>query len=666
MNSTLFGLLRKMQGRNTESRSEPQRHEDIGESSKKLRASVSPWLSFSTFNRKDWQSWVPGLLAILGVILYVAQAWRYAHTTIPGLDEGSYLFKGYLYLHGVYEPFEPYGPLTNKAPFAFLIPGFAEYIFGAGLRTGRFFMIFLGLLAILGTWITARRWAGNWFATATVWAYALAPTVIKIHAITASEVIIACMLAWMCVFLLAEERPLWQIVAGSVLGALAVLTRQNMVVVLPLLILYVFWQHGKQKGLVSFGTASAIFLAVHIYYWPNILTIWAPWLPDGLTPFLNPFRLPKEAVPVWDPSIDFWNRTISFFQGIRYHFIPAAGSIFALMILRIPRDWKTVPAMRAALFLALTYFILFAMHGWAAVASQYESYSCVYCFTPYLSFFDPLGILFTVIILSHLANRTPSRWVLFLGAATLLTLATGFGFSSFDSLSQFFLKFPVPRMSGGQFLPGTTTLLAFITNKFGTELIWVKRYVSAALGLLVGVAVLLIAGIITRRMKDAQTRPGFAFVLLNLSIAMGLILSPLLHVGGRSIDCETDMLVANEQVGAHLASFIPADSLVYWDGGLSFTAMTYVPQARIFPPQINDGYSYRIGGDADTLARFSHWNTELKEEWKASADIFIIQSKRYTLWKDFLNPNEFEEYPKPPVAPSCEDGSELRIFHRLP
>ena len=628
--------------------------------------------NFLLLKKREWRSWAPALLAILGVILYLIQAWRYAYTTIPGLDEGSYLFKGYLYLHGVYEPFEPYGPLTNKAPLAFLIPGIAQYIFGTGLRTGRFFAIFLGLLAILGTWITARRWAGKWLAAACVWVFALSPMVIKIHAITASEVIIACMLAWMCVFVLAEERSLWQTVLGSMFGVFAVLTRQNMVVVLPLLVLYVFWQHGKQKGIASFISAAVVFLAFHIYYWPNILTIWAPWLPDGITPFLDPFRLPREAVPVWDPSIDFWNRTIAFFQGIRYHFIPAAGSIFTLMLWRFPRGWKTaspqgtMPAMRAAIFLALTYFTLFAMHAWAAVASQYESYSCVYCFTPYLSFFDPLGILLSVIVISSLSNRYPSRVAQILAVVVVLALSIGIGFSSFDNLSRFFLDFPVPRMSNGQFLPGTTTLLAFITNKFGTELILVKRYIAAILGLLVGLAILLIAFAVSRRMKNVQSKPGFAFVLLNLFLAMGLLLSPVLNAGGSRIDCKQDILNANEQVGAHLARFIPADSLVYWDGGLSFTPMVYVPQARIFPPQINDGYSFRIGGDADTLSRFSHWNSELKSQWIASADIFIVQASRYPLWKDFLTQQKFEEYQKPPTAPSCEDGSELRIFHRLP
>jgi len=49
-----------------------------------------------------------------------------------------------------------------------------------------------------------------------------------------------------------------------------------------------------------------------------------------------------------------------------------------------------------------------------------------------------------------------------------------------------------------------------------------------------------------------------------------------------------------------------------------------------------------------------------------SADIFIIEAKRYSTWKRFLNPQEFEEYQKPITVPSCEDGAGLRIFHRLP
>lgn len=616
----------------------------------------------------EWPAWTPILLATLGAILYLIQAVLYAHTTVTSLDEGSYLLKGILYLRGVYEPFEPYGPLTNKAPFAFLIPGFVQFLFGPGLRTGRFFSIFLGLLTVLGVWITARRWAGKWIAAATVWVFALSPIIIRIHSVTVSEVIIAFMLTWMCVCVLGEDRPLWQIILGSVFAALAVLTRQNMAPVLLLLVLYVFWQHGKKKGIWSLITGGLIFLAVHIYYWPNILTIWAPWLPESLTPFLNPFRLPKDAIPIWDPSIDVWNRIISFFQGIRYHFIPVVGSIIALIFWSRPRDWKTAPAMRAAVFLALLYFILFIMHAWAALASQYESYSCVYCFANYLGFFDPLGILLLVVALSASWKRSPSRSLLIPVILLVLVLSVGIGFSSFENVGSSILNLPVPRMRDGQFLPGTTLLVDLIKNKFGFALPVIKRYISSAIGLIAGCGILLIAFFIwrSRFAKNSQPRPAFTFILLNSFLVLGLLLSPVLNAGGSQLHCKQDLLLANEQLGAHLARVIPPDSLVYWDGGLSFTPMVYVPHVRIFPPQINDGYAYRTGGDPDILLRFGYWNSELLTQWKDSADIFIIEAKRYSSWKDYLNPQEFEEYQKPSTAPSCNEGAGLRIFHRLP
>ncbi len=198
--------------------------------------------------RKELPSWLPLVLAGVGAILYLIQAVIYAHTTVSSLDEGSYLIKGMFYLNGIYKPFEPYGPLTNKAPLAFIIPGIAEFIFGAGLRTGRYFSIFLGLLTILGVWITARRWSGNWLAALTVWVFALSPMIIKLHARAVSEVIIACILAWICVLILDKERPLWQVILAAALAAVAIFTRQNMVPILPFLILYTFGLQANKKA----------------------------------------------------------------------------------------------------------------------------------------------------------------------------------------------------------------------------------------------------------------------------------------------------------------------------------------------------------------------------------------------------------------------------------
>jgi len=617
---------------------------------------ISPKL----FN-KELPSWLPLILAGVGAILYLIQAIIYAHTTVSSLDEGSYLIKGMFYLNGVYKPFEPYGPLTNKAPFAFLIPGIAEYLFGAGLRTGRYFSIFLGLLTIFGVWITARRWTNNWLAAFTVWIFALSPMIIKLHARAVSEVIIACILAWICVLVLDKERPLWQVILASALAAIAVFTRQNMAPILPFLILYTFWQHGKQKGLWAFAAGSFFFLAFHVFYWPRVMTIWAPWLPENLTPFLDPFRIPTDSVPIWDPNIDFWNRLNSFFQGLRYHFIPLLGGLFGLILLPPRADWRSAPAMRAAVFLAVSYFVLAAMHGWAAIASQYESYSCVFCFSNYLGFFDPLGILFFVIAFAYAWNQNPNRVVKILSILVVLVVATGIGYSLFEQVGNGLLNLPiVPRVRSGGI--GFVAIVDALTQGLDMPLVQVKRWISSSLGFLVGFAVLLASLFIWKRAQ----RSNFTLTLVNSFLVAGFALSPVFHLGESRLDCNTDIIRDHEELGSYLASIIPAGSLVYWDGGNAYTPMIYVPKARIFPPQINDGYTFHIGGDPDVLYYFSHWNAELDARWRAEADIFIIEAKRYANWKDFLTPQEFQEFAKPTASPSCNEGAELRIFQRLP
>jgi hypothetical protein len=611
---------------------------------------------------KDLPTWLPFLLAGLGALLYLIQAVNYAHTTVSSLDEGSYLIKGMYYLNGVYEPFEPYGPLTNKAPFAFLIPGLAEYLFGAGLRTGRYFSTFLGLLTLLGTWITARRWAGNWLAAFAVWVFALSPMIIKLHARAVSEVIIACLLAWICVLVLAEKRPPWQVILASILAAVAVFTRQNMAPLLPFLVLYVYFQHGKRAGMASFAAASLAFLAFHLAYWPRVMTIWTPWLPESLTPFLDPFRIPTDSVPIWDPNIDFANRMNAFFQGIRYHFIPILGSFFGLILLPLRKsDWKSAPAMRAAFFLAVSFFTLVLMHGWAALASQYESYSCVFCFSNYLGFFDPLGILFFILTFAYGWNDNPNRVLRILSVAAVIVTATGIGYSLFEFVGNGLLNLPIiPRIRSGGL--GFVAIVDALTQGLDMSLVQVKRWISSALGLIIGVCVLLLAFFISKR---KPTQP-FTLTLVNSFLVTGFLFSPLLHLGESRRDCDTDIIRDHEELGAHLASVIPPDSLVYWDGGNAYTPMIYAPQVRIFPPQINDGYTFHIGGDPDALYYFSHWNGELDQRWRAEADIFIIEAKRYADWKDFLTPNQFQEFAKPAHSPSCVEGAELRIFQRLP
>jgi hypothetical protein len=244
----------------------------------------------------------------------------------------------------------------------------------------------------------------------------------------------------------------------------------------------------------------------------------------------------------------------------------------------------------------------------------------------------------------------------------VVVTAVGIGFSLFEEVGDGLLNLQVPRFREGRFQPGTTALVDFLRYGFNLELVQIKRVISASLGALIGLGVFAAALLVWRSGRSSR----FAVVLANSFLIAGFLLSPLLNMGAGRRDCEQDIIAAHERLGAYMDEIIPPDSLVYWDGGNAFTPMVYVLDARIFPPQINNGYTYHIGGDPDELYYFSHWNEELDLRWRGEADIFIIEGKRFWEWKDFLSPESFYEFDAPADAPSCVAGSELRIFQRTP
>ena len=61
--------------------------------------------------------------------------------------------------------------------------------------------------------------------------------------------------------------------SGSAAAALIVMTRENMLPVIPLFAILVFWQHGKKKGIQSITVMGVVFLGIHAIYYPEILRI---------------------------------------------------------------------------------------------------------------------------------------------------------------------------------------------------------------------------------------------------------------------------------------------------------------------------------------------------------------------------------------------------------
>ncbi|MFN8413220.1 MAG: glycosyltransferase family 39 protein [Anaerolineales bacterium] len=598
------------------------------------------------------------LLALLGLLVYIVQSMIFAHTTPSNLDEGGYLYKGYLFATNVYHPFQPYGVWTNKAPLAFLIPGYVQLIFGAGLRTGRYLAVLEGILAVTGTWIVTRRMAGKWLAVAAVWVMALSPAVIKVYSVGASQPLVACLIAWMFVFSLGEERPTWQLIVSAILASVVILVRQNMIISLPLLLMYIFWQHGWQKGFWASFAGLFVFILGHVLYWPEILQIWLPWIP--YVPASVQALVPSSGggQEIWRPDIDWPGRLLSLFQGFRWQFAVMVGVLFSFLLLPQREKWKNTTFTRAWVFLSIFFIGSVVLHSYASLSKDY----CVFCFAPYFSFYSVSGII--LIALCFKAWNLNPHWLVQLALILLVIIISGgTGYSTFEDTGKFFEDIPVPRIRGGQVLQGFTTLGETLGNKFLLDQSEVRKFSALGIGVLAGFFVILVGFTLYR--WYFKKKYNFGYVLANLFLLLGLVISQVLAGTQGAPDCKVDVIAANEAIGKYLNDVIPVKSKVYWDGGLSVAPLLYAPQAYIYPPQINDGYAYRTGGNTDELLRYGYWNDELASRWKAEADIIIIEEWRYQYWKSFLTPDKFAEFSRTPEGTSCLENTRLRIFKRV-
>jgi len=595
------------------------------------------------------------ILALFGAAIYLIQAFLYAHTTISRLDEGDYLYKGILFATGQYHPFELYGVWMDKAPLAFLIPGYIELIFGPGLRTGRYLAIILGSLTLLGVWVASLRISHNkWLAAAAVWILVLSPAVIFTYSQGISEVDIACLLAWTLALALGEKRSIWELTLSGFLAGAVIMTRQNMILVLPLLVAYIFWQHGWKAAIYSLLAGGGLLAFFHILYWPYIMQLWLPWLPKSLTTsFFPDLQISGTSGPTPTP-LPWDSHVLAFFYGFRSDFLVLTGSLIALFLWPKTRTWKTQASFRAAVFLEALFLILTLMHLWASLIVNY----CVFCFDSYLDFFNVSGILLLVVIVGNLEkNVHPLRQVLL--ALCVIVVIAGLGYSAFDRIGNGLLRINLPILHKGKIT--LLSIWTILSNKFLLKQNAALKIVSTSAGVLIGLVLLVVVFGIFRLLRRKGVN--YAYVLAIAILILGFGLSPLL-AAARPV-CSTDLIAANEQVGAYLARTIPAGSQVYWAGGSSVAPLLYLSHIRIYPVQIDGASTFRIGGDPQQLLKYGYYNAQLDQEWFSKADVVIVESDEYYgSMKNRLSQGNFDELSSSPLPTSCTDGSTLLIFRK--
>ena len=93
-----------------------------------------------------------------------------------------------------------------------------------------------------------------------------------------------------------------------------------------------------------------------------------------------------------------------------------------------------------------------------------------------------------------------------------------------------------------------------------------------------------------------------------------------------------------------------------------------MPDIRIYPPQINDGYTYLEGGeDLDQIYRLGRWNEALARQWLDEADILLVEARFFKGWlRDAIMTLPFEQLPPTPPTVYCREDSQILIFKKIP
>lgn len=607
-------------------------------------------------------AWLPTFLAVAGFAAYILEAVHTARTKTSFLDEGLYLFKGYLFAQGLQTPFADFGVWTNHAVLSFLIPGYIQKWFGPGLQTGRYFMIALSLVTLLGLWIFAKRWGNSWWAAAIVWAMALNPAEIKLHTLAISEGTVSALLVWIVVLITGDKRPLWQVLLGSALTAPLVLTRENMAFVPLIVFVYIFWQHGWKTGSLAMLSAAVPFLVGNAFYFPDNLKFWivrAPGLPATLADSLSPWisQGPSGDTLPEPENANLYRMFLYFWLTFRLHFLSLVSAVVVWLLLPYKFTRTFSERARAVTFLSVLLLVLYIAHIQAAFFGEF----CISCILLYVGYFDFLGLMMLAIAWPLLVKElSVLRQSVIFVVVSLMIL--GIGFSSYEDLSTEFTKRMIERLDG-TYIWGA--MIHYITVP---QLILFR----VTFVLLIG-ALLIFLGAVGLKLLPRWFNGGplaggkTGLFVLNSFLILGFILSPtrVLGKGNDFFDCgDTDVLQSYKEAGAELSRVIQPGTKIYWEGRLA-AIFLYLPDVQIYPPQLNHVHSYHIGGNSQELLRFGQWNDKLAQQWLADADYIMLQGTELVyLTKEMLESDNYVKVMSAPKAEKCRWQSVISIYKR--
>ncbi len=644
-----------------------------------------------------YQQIIPLVVGLAGFAYFLIQALSFAaQLPTAGSGEGVYLYKGYLFAIGRYQPFEDFGPMTDQLPVSYLIPGFIQAQFGPGMETARTYAVVVGTLALLGVFLTVYRNASAWWAAATVWLVAINPAYVQGFSQAIPQSLVSMLFAWMLFFGLGRERRNWELGLAAFLAGLAGMAWVNVLPALPLFIAYVFWQYGRRSGWTALIVGALPVIGLHALYWPGILKFWADWIPEGvfaeITNYRSPWHeafLPKDfswfPISSWidDREHLAWVGVASFWQALRVNFSVVFGVVLSVVFWPWRRqDYQRDRAWGYSqrdqfIYLLVSFIVLFGIHLWAANGQR-----CQFtCLPEYFMFFFVFGLV--LVPLSAVSWRLEKPIVLLflviLLAAALL-LAFEYNFASnylefrFDLIRGTLDAYPW-RFDGGWLERSDRMLWEMLQDWFGFDHTALRRFIlssETAVHLVRWIKILGLVGIVAplaywlwRKLNLPETN--FASFALLLILSFGILTSGSGLFGGQltAETCQDSVIDSYDQVGAELNNLIPPGSQIYWDVE-SEMLLLYLPEAQVFTSQLNGPATHIDDPDADPemLQRFGWWNQELKEEWLQQADYILVENRFFDrAWQVRLNRGQLERiYLSEPTASCRGDASRIVVL----
>jgi hypothetical protein len=597
---------------------------------------------------------------VLMFVLLLFQLLYYAHHTPSQLDEGSFLIKGYYFVSGIFQPFQEYGPWTNNMPLSYYIPGLAQFVFGPGLQTGRYFAVFLTLSGMLGSFLTIKQTCGKWWAAGVLAFAVLSPSVLNIYSVAISEGLVACGLAWLIYFLTKESEKPINIILTTLMSVLVVFIRQNMVLVVPFVVLWYFWLKGRKAGAIASSVGIAAIIIGHLIFYPEILRLWYPWVPEFLEPLFQAGWPPLSGTMVWNPEFNLTDQLGALLEGVRTHPLVFLGFLLAPLFFLRNANWVNKNELKKFFLLFALLFILIFMHAWASLGTGY----CVSCFSTYVGFYFPLSLVMMMFFLCNMV-RHPHQKIDWLIITIVIVFLLLFFYTNANQIKDVLLSIQIPRMKNLQFQEGSVPIWNILVNKFGAvgDLIHI---VSLGAGFF-SVVLLALITILAYRMVKLTRKPviqkvGFTTIYIVFLLLGMVFLSTFWLIGGslKQADCPGDVLQSYQRVGSQIAASIEPGKVVHWCGGKVVTPLLYIPQAKIFPPILNGIYSKRDGGDRDSLERAGYYNDESLSIWLGKSDYMLCDDR--VLTEKYLN--DFEKFIRTDPLNVCDPTSYFQIYKR--